>query len=118
MVAGEVSGSDGTELGGVAVKLFADGRLIELTHTSTSGAYEMPLPLSVEKDETVVLWFVPGTDNLMPQAVILKKSSRAGGADLFSGCTAEVRMRPQMRVDTRLLTDSEYVASLKATGCL
>jgi hypothetical protein len=120
MVVGDVVGSDGNPIGGVMVKLFADGLLVEVGHTTAAGSFELRLPLSVERDETVVLWFMSttGTASLLPQCVLLKKSSKAGKANLFSECTSKVRMRPQMRVDVTMLTESELVASLKLKGCL
>jgi hypothetical protein len=118
VVAGEVIGSDRKPIGGVMVKLFADGRLIEIAHTTASGSYEMKLPLSIEKDETVVMWFMASTDDLLPQCVLLKESAAARRAGLFSKCTPEVDMRPQMRVDMTLVTEAEFVASLKVKDCM
>ena len=118
MIVGEVLGADTKPIGGVTVKLFADGKLVEIAHTTAAGEYEMRLPLSVEKDETVVLWFMPSTDDLLSQMVVVKKSSKARDARLFSRCLTEVRMRPQMRVDMSLLNKSEYISALKLKGCL
>ena len=55
MVSGNVTDSGGKPLGGVAVKLFADGNLVQVARTTTAGAYEIRVPLDLEKDETVVL---------------------------------------------------------------
>jgi hypothetical protein len=118
MIVGEVTGPGDKPLAGVTVKLFADGTLVEVTHTTGNGAYEMPLPLRVEEDETVVLWFVATADDVLPRGVVLKKSSTAKGARLFSECALEAPMRPQMRVDVKLMTESETIASVKARGCL
>jgi hypothetical protein len=118
MIVGVATGSDDKPLGGVAVKLFADGRLIEVAHTTSAGDYEIPLPLRVDEDQTVVLWLVDTAGNYPPQEIVIKKSSRAEGAGLFSVCVREVRMRPQMRVDVKLMTDSELLASYKSRGCL
>jgi hypothetical protein len=118
MVVGDVVGSDGNPIGGVMVKLFADGLLVEVGHTTASGAYELRLPLSVERDETVVLWFMSTTSSLLPRCVLLKESSRAAKTSLFSDCINEVKMRPRMRVDVTMMTESELVASLKLKGCL
>ena len=54
----------------------------------------------------------------MPKCVLLKKSSNARRANLFSRCVLEVEMRPQMQVDVRVMTEDETVASLKDSGCL
>jgi hypothetical protein len=118
MVVGDVVGSDGKPIGGVMVKLFADGLLVEVGHTTAAGSYELRLPLSVERDETVVMWFLSTTGSYVPQCVVLKESSQARKAGLFSDCIAEVRMRPQMRVDVTMVTESEFVASLKVKNCL
>jgi hypothetical protein len=118
MISGNVTDSFGKALAGVAIKLFAAGTLVHVGYTTSSGAYEIPLPLNVEKDETVVLWFLAADRPLMPQQVVLKQSSSARQNDLFGPCTLEAKMRPQMRVDVRLLDENETLAALKARGCL
>ncbi|MFH1313042.1 MAG: hypothetical protein ABIJ00_07405 [Candidatus Eisenbacteria bacterium] len=118
VIVGDVVGADGKPIGGVMVKLFADGLLVEVGHTTAAGSFELRLPLNVERDETVVLWFMSTTESLLPQCVLLKESSRAAKANLFSKCINEVRMRPQMRVDVTMMGESEVVASLKLKGCL
>ena len=118
MVVGDVLAADGKPIGGVMVKLFADGLMVEVGHTTAAGSYELRLPLSVERDETVVLWFMSTTGGYLPQCVLLKESSKAAKANLFSECIHEVRMRPQMRVDVTMMIESELVASLKLKGCL
>ena len=118
MIVGKVTGSDDSELGGVTVKLFANGRLVGVSHTTSAGDYETPLPLRIDQDETVVLWFIDTAGNYPPQKALIKESSRAREASLFSRCIREAKMRPQMRVDFNLLTDSGLAASYKTRGCL
>ena len=118
VISGNVTDSAGKPLGGVIVKLFANGSLVKVAHSAASGAYEMPMPLNVERDETVVLWFLSTGRPLQPQAVVLKQCSRARSADLFSPCILAVKMRPQMRVDVKLLTENEELSALKGRGCL
>ena len=119
LIAGDVTvGAADTPIGGVMVKLFANGRLIDIAHTTSTGAYDLRLPLNVEDDETVVLWFVATSGNYVPKCVLLKKSSNARRANLFSRCVLEVEMRPQMQVDIRLMTEGETVTSLKNSRCL
>jgi hypothetical protein len=118
MIVGKVMGSDDQPVGGVTIKLFANGLLTEISHTTSTGDYEIPLPLRIDQDETVVLWFIDSAGNYPPQNILIKKSSRAGDVSVFSGCTRDVRMRPQMRVDFKLMTDSELAASYKTRGCL
>jgi hypothetical protein len=118
MIVGKVTGSDDKPLGGVTVKLFANGRLVEVSHTTSAGDYETPLPLRIDQDETVVLWFIDTAGTYPPQKALIKESSRAQEASLFSRCTQQVRMRPQIRFDFKLMTDSELAASYKARGCL
>lgn len=118
MIVGKVTGSDDKPVGGVAVKLFADGLLVEVAHTTSAGDYEIPLPLRIDQDESVVLWFMDSAGNFPPQKVLIKQSARAKDASLFSPCARTVRMRPQMRVDFKLMTESELAASYKTRGCL
>jgi hypothetical protein len=118
MISGNVTDAAGKSLGGVIIKLFANGTLVRVEHTTSSGAYEMPMPLNVEEDETVVLWFVSTDRPLVPQMVVLKQSSRARSARLFTPCSIAVKMRPQMRVDVKFLTENDQLAALKGKGCL
>ena len=118
MISGSVTDSGDKPLGGVAIKLFASGNLVQVTHTTSNGAYELRVPLNLDKDETVVLWFLSTTEPLMPQTIVLKQSGAAHSGNLFSPCTREMRMRPQMRVDVRLLTEGEALAALRGRGCL
>jgi hypothetical protein len=119
LIAGDVTaGTADTPIGGVMVKLFADGRLIDIAHTTSSGSYDIRLPLNVDDDETVVLWFIATSGNYVPRCVLLKKSSNARRANLFSRCVLEMEMRPQMQVDVRLMTEAETVKSFKDSGCL
>jgi hypothetical protein len=118
VISGNVTDSAGKPLSGVIIKLFANGSLVRVAHTTSTGAYEMPMPLNVEEDETVVLWFLSGGKALQPQTVVLKQGSRARSANLFSPCALAAKMRPQMRVDVKLLTENEELAALKGRGCL
>ena len=118
MVAGEITDPDGAALAGVMVKLFSDGRLIEVTHSTATGAYDIRLPLNMDADETVVLWFIATTGNLPPQCVVLKKSEAATKANIFSRCTPEVKMKARTRVDVRMMAEGDLAERLKAKGCL
>ncbi len=116
-VLGQVKDLTGAGMAGTAVKLFADGELVASSKASPTGEFELDLPLIIETDETVVLWFVPTTDRYLMQAVVLKKSTVARQNGLFGRCAAEVEMRAQMRVDATLLTEDQMVESIKARGC-
>jgi len=118
MISGTVADFYDKPLGGVAIKLFAGGTLVNVGHSTASGGYEIPLPLNVEKDETVVLWFISTDRPLLPQRVVLKQSSFARKNELFGPCTVEAKMRPQMRLDVKLLDENQELAALKARGCL
>jgi hypothetical protein len=118
VISGNVTDSAGKPLGGVVIKLFAGGSLVKVAYSAASGTYEMPMPLNVERDETVVLWFLSTGKPLQPQAIVLKQCSRARSANLFSPCTLAAKMRPQMRVDVKLLTENEELSALKGRGCL
>jgi len=117
LVIGKVTDSSGKAMSNVGVKLFADGELLEASRTSTSGDFELSLPLNVETDQTVIMWFVPSTDMYLMQCVVLKKSDVARQHSLFSRCVAVAELRPQMQVDISLMTEDELLAMVKARGC-
>jgi hypothetical protein len=116
-VMGKVTDLRGAGMAGTGVKLFADGEIIESALTNSSGDFELDLPLNIETDETVVLWFVPSTDRYVMQSVVVKQSTVARQSGLFSRCANQVTMQPQMRVDVSLMTEDEAVASVKAKDC-
>lgn len=116
-IIGQVTDLAGEGMGGTGVKLFADGELVGSRRTNSSGEFELDLPLNIEADETVVLWFVPGTDRYLMRAVVLKKSRVAAQNGLFGRCATEVEMEAQMRVDALLLTEEQTVEALKTKGC-
>lgn len=116
-IVGKVTDAQGAGMGGTDVKLFADGDLVAWDQTNTSGDYELDLPLNIETDQSVVLWFVPSTDRYVMQSVVVKKSEVARLNGLFGRCITEADMQAQMRVDTSLLTEAEFVESIKARGC-
>jgi hypothetical protein len=116
-VMGKVADATGAGMPGVTVKLFADGELVESDRANSSGEFELDLPLNMETDETVVLWFVPGTDQYLMKCIVLKKSAVASQMGMFGRCANEVEMQAQMRVDTSLLTEDQLVEFIKARGC-
>lgn len=116
-VLGQVKDVSGVGVGGTSVKLFADGELVESARANAAGEFELDLPLNVETDETVVLWFVPTTDRYLMQCVVLKKSAVASQNGLFGRCAAQVDMQAQMSVEATLFTEDELVESVKARGC-
>ena len=116
-IMGKVTNLAGAGMAGAVVKLFADGELVEAGLTNSSGDFELDLPLNMETDETVVMWFVPSTDKYLMQCVVAKKSSVATQHGLFGRCVTQVGLQAQMRVDVSLMTEEEAVASIKARGC-
>jgi len=116
-VVGRVTDLAGIGMAGTTVKLFADGEFVSSDRTNASGEFELDLPLNIETDETVVLWFVPSSDKYVMQAVVLKKSEVARRNGLFGRCTTEVVMQAQMTVATALFTGDQLIESLKARGC-
>ena len=116
-IMGKVTDVAGAGMGGTGVKLFADGELVESGQTNSSGDFEIDLPINIETDETVVLWFVPSTDRYVMQCVVAKKSAVAKQYGLFGRCVTEAQLQAQMRVDVSMMTEDEAVAHIKAKGC-
>ncbi len=118
ILVGRVGDSKNNPIEGVMVKLFANGKLVGSTKTAASGDFELKVPLKLDADETVTIWFIPSTGNLMPKMVVLKQSAAAQKGGLFSPCIDQAKLSQQTRLDVRLLQEGEYIASLKAKGCL
>jgi hypothetical protein len=116
-VMGKVTDLAGTGMGGTKVKLFADGEILESVQTNPSGYYEIELPLNIEKNQTVVLWFVPGTDRFLMQCVVLKKSQVADHNAIFGPCATTANIAAQMSLDVTMMTEDQLIEAIKAKGC-
>ncbi|MBM3317891.1 MAG: carboxypeptidase regulatory-like domain-containing protein [Candidatus Eisenbacteria bacterium] len=100
---GAVTDGRGTPLAGAAVKIFEEGFLLAEGLTGPDGAYEVPYSYVPDIDWTLVAWFVPAGEALIPEIYILRESLRSKTRELWSACLPRVEVRPHLRLDASLV---------------
>jgi hypothetical protein len=115
---GVVMDRDGQPLSGVTVKLYVGGVLLAEKVTAPDGTYEFVELLDYGQDVTVSMWFVPADQSLVMENVLLKESTGAVAARLYSDCTQRLRLDPLLYVPVRLYTLEDRTRSLRERGCV
>jgi hypothetical protein len=117
-VTGLVVGEDGQPMLDVNVKLYMGGLLVTEQLTSSDGAFEFTELIDYGNDVTIDLWFVPPTDELVMENVLLKESSAALQHGLYSKCVQRVRLDPITDVIVKLYSLESRVTMLKRKDCI
>lgn len=117
-ITGLVVDQSGQPLLDVNVKLYMGGLLTTEQLTSSDGSFEFTELIDYGIDVTIDLWFVPPTDELVMENVILKESSAALQNGIYSNCVKRVRLDPITDVVIKLYDLDSRVATLKRKDCI
>lgn len=117
-ITGLVVAEDGRPMLDVNVKLYMGGLLVTEQLTSSDGAFEFTELIDYGNDVTIDLWFVPPTDELVMENVLLKESSSALQHGLYSKCVQRIRLDPITDVIVKLYSLESRVELLKRRGCI
>jgi len=117
-ITGLVVSEDGQPLLDVNVKLYMGGLLVTEQLTSSDGSFEFTQLIDYGNDVTIDLWFVPPSDELVIENVILKESSSALQNGLYSKCAQRTRLDPLTDVVVKLYSLESRLAMLKRRGCM
>ena len=117
-ITGLVVGEDNQRLVDVNVKLYMGGLLTTEQLTSSDGTFEFTELIDYGNDVTIDLWFVPPTDELVMENVLLKESSAARQYAMYSKCVQRTRLDPITDVVVKLYSLESRVAMLKRKGCI
>ncbi len=117
-ITGLVVDEKGRPLLDVNVKLYMGGLLVTEQLTSSDGSFEFTELIDYGIDVTIDLWFVPPTDDLVMENVLLKESSAAVQHGIYSICVQRTRLDPITDVIVKLYDLESRVAMLKRKGCI
>jgi hypothetical protein len=117
-ITGLVVDKSGQPLLDVAVKLYMGGLLVDEQLTSSDGSFEFSELIDYGNDVTIDLWFVPPTEELVMENVLLKESSAARQYELYSDCVQRQRLDPITDVIVKLYSIEERIEVLKRRGCI
>lgn len=102
-LSGTVTDAGGAPLSDVAVKVFEEGFLLEETTSAADGTYQLQFPYLPDIDWTIVAWYVPPSEELVPEILILRESLRSKSLDLWSTCLPRLELKAQMQYDATLV---------------
>lgn len=117
-ITGMVVDSKGQPLLDINVKLYMGGLLVNEQLTSSDGSFEFTELIDYGNDVTIDLWFVPPTDDLVMENVILKESTGAQQYALYSDCVQRVRLDPITDMVVRIYDLETRIEALKRKGCV
>jgi hypothetical protein len=117
-ITGLVVDQSGQPLLDVNVKLYMGGLLATEQLTSSDGSFEFSELIDYSSDITIDLWFVPPTDELIMENVLLKESSAALQHNIYSKCVHRTRLDPITDVVIKLYDLDSRVEMLKRKGCI
>jgi hypothetical protein len=117
-ITGLVVDQSGQPLLDVNVKLYMGGLLATEQLTSSDGGFEFSELIDYGSDITIDLWFVPPTDELVMENVLLKESSAALQHGIYSKCVKRTRLDPITDVVIKLYDLDSRVELLKRKGCI
>jgi hypothetical protein len=117
-ITGLVVDKSGQPLLDVAVKLYMGGLLVDEQLTSSDGSFEFSELIDYGNDVTIDIWFVPPTEDLVMENVLLKESKAAMQYEIYSDCVLRQRLDPITDVVVKLYTLDERIEVLKRRGCI
>jgi hypothetical protein len=117
-ITGLVVDEKGRPLLDVNVKLYMGGLLATEQLTSSDGSFEFTELIDYGNDITIDLWFVPPTDELVMENVLLKESTAALQHSIDSKCVQRTRLDPITDVIVKLYDLESRIAMLKRKGCI
>lgn len=117
-ISGIVVDKDGRPMVDVAAKLYIGGVLVSEIPTSTDGSFELVELIDYARDVTIDMWFVPPTEGMVMENVILKESTTAMQNSLYSKCISRVRLDPITDFVVRILDLDSRTRMLKTSDCL
>ncbi len=117
-ITGLVVDEAGKPLVDISVKLYMGGLLVIEQLTSSDGSFEFTELIDYGNDITIDLWFVPPTEELVMENVILKESSSALQHALYSKCVQRSRLDPITDVIVKLYGLDSRTEMLKRRGCI
>lgn len=118
-VGGRVVDADGQPLGGIVVKMFANGMIISSATTTPDGSFEIEGNPQIGGNNTTTLWFQGQGDRFLPTGVILALGSVAAEKKLYPDCTRTVDfLGNTARIEVTMMTLDQRNAVIQESDCL
>lgn len=118
VLSGQVTDAAGAPLAGVTVQVFEEGFLLVEAETNADGSYSLPFGYFPDIDWTIIAWFVPPSETLVPEILILRESLKSKSLELWSTCLPRLDLRPQMQYDVQLVDGNTKRQRMSELECL
>ncbi|MBD3235817.1 MAG: hypothetical protein GF330_03860 [Candidatus Eisenbacteria bacterium] len=118
LLRGTITDASGTGLSGVTVKIFEEGFLVAESQSGAGGTYQVEFEYAPELDWTMVVWFVPQREDLIPEIAMLRESFRSKEMELWSSCLPRLELRPVIKYDAQLYDEAGKLAQMSELDCL
>ncbi len=118
VLSGSIENESGAALSGVKVQIFEEGLVLAETETGADGRYYLEFDYIPDIDWTLLTWFIPQDDNLLPNIVILRESLRSKELVLWSPCLQRIELKSRMPLDTVLYTEDTTLINMADLDCL
>jgi hypothetical protein len=115
---GTVVDTGGQGIAGVMVKIFEEGFRVEETETGGDGSYALEFAYLPDIDWTIMVWFVPPGEVLIPEIVILRESLKSKELELWSPCLPRIELGSRVKYDVTLFTEETKLAQMSELDCM
>jgi hypothetical protein len=115
---GQISDEDGAPLSGVEVQVFVGGLLAARGRSGEDGGYEVGFSFEQSNDPTVVVWWVPKSEDQVVEMAVVRESARARALGLWSPCLPRLGEAHDLHHDLTLRRRTDYDRFLKESDCL
>jgi hypothetical protein len=99
------------------VRVYQNGLMSAAAESDVAGAYNLEFEVSGQTDETVVVWFLPDTEGVVPTLLVLKESSEARRNAIWSPCVPRLKLSSTVTYDVKFLSDKDLLKSLQGSDC-
>ena len=118
VLSGTVENESGATLSGIKVQIFEEGLVLAETETGADGRYYLEFDYIPDIDWTLLTWFIPQDNSLLPDIVILRESLRSKELVLWSPCLQRVELKSRISLDSVLYTEKNTLAKMSELECL
>jgi len=109
---GAITGANSAE-----IRVYSNGLLAVGGESDVTGRYMLEFDVSGSRDETVVVWFLPSEEGLVPELLVLKESSEARRNQIWAPCIPRAKAGASVGHDVVFQSERNLLKSLAKSDC-
>ena len=109
---GAIDGANACE-----IRVYSNGGLVHEAASDATGRFDFRFDVSGSVDETLVVWFLPDSDERVPELLLLKESSNARRNAVWSPCVPREKPTDVVLYDVTFREEKELLDSLAESDC-